>query len=122
MAVLGSVDCIYCRTLQKDIEVVHLDLEGCLGAIMWKNKGAKKYNQLLLIAICALYAGLAMDMRMCRFACIVLPPFSLYLINRDVTSCKGTSEKNPMVGKMWVIVAAMVLFFYAQRYAGSYNL
>ena len=122
MAILGAVDYIYCWTWQKNIEVVHLDLEGCLGAIMWKDKGAKKYSQLLLIAICALYAGLAMDMRVCRFACFVLPSLSLYLINRHVSSCRGTSEKNPMVGKMWVIVAAMVLFFYAQRYAGSCNL
>lgn len=121
MAVLGSVDCIYCRTLQKDIEVVHLDLEGCLGAIMWKDKGAKKYSQLLLIAICALYAGLAMDMRMCRFACIILPPLSLYLINRLVTSCRGASEKKLMVGKLWMMGAAMVLFFNCQHYAGMWR-
>ena len=121
MAVLGSVDCIYCWTWQKNIEVVCLDLEGCLGAIMWKDKGAKIYCQLMLIAVCALYAGLAMDMRMCRFACIVLPPLSLYLINRHVTSCRGTSEKNPMVGKLWMMWAAMVLFFYGQRYAGMWR-
>ncbi len=88
---------------------------------MWKDKGAKIYCQLMLIAVCALYAGLAMDMRMYRFACIVLPPLSLYLINRHVTSCRGTSEKNPMVGKLWMMGAAMVLFFYGQRYAGMWR-
>ena len=75
----------------------------------------------MLIAICALYAGLAMDMRMCRFACVVLPPLSLYLIARYMTSCKDTTEKNPVVGKLWMMVAAMVLFFYAQRYAGMWR-
>lgn len=62
-----------------------------------------------------------MDMRMYRFACIVLPPLSLYLINRHLTSCRGASEKNLMVGKLWMTVAAMVLFFYAQRYAGMWR-
>ena len=75
----------------------------------------------MLVATCALYAGLAMDMRMCRFACVVLPSLSLYLIVRYVTSCKYTSEKNPIVGKLWMMVAAMVLFFYAQRYAGMWR-
>ena len=75
----------------------------------------------MLIAICALYAGLAMDMRMCRFACIVLPTLSLYLIARYVNSFSGTSEKNPDVGKLWMTLAAMVLFFYAQRYAGMWR-
>lgn len=92
-----------------------------LGTILLKDKGVTKYCQLMLIAVCALYAGLAMDMRMCRFACIVLPTLSLYLIARHMTFCRGTSEKNPMVGKLWVMVAAMVLFFYAQRYAGMWR-
>ena len=51
----------------------------------------------------------------------VLPPLSLYLINRHVTSYRGASEKNLMVGKLWMTVAAMVLFFYAQRYAGMWR-
>ena len=58
-----------------------------------------------------------MDNRMCRFACLVLSPLSFCLIARHVTSCKGTSEKNWMVGKLWLMVSAMVLFFCAQRYA-----
>lgn len=75
----------------------------------------------MLIAVCALYAGLAMDMRMCRFACIVLQTLSLYLIARFVISCRDTSENNPFVGKLWVMVTAMVLSFYAQRYAGMWR-
>ena len=118
---LGPLTVYIAGLCRKTLKSSTLTWKDALGAIMWKDKGAKKYSQLLLIAICALYAGLAMDMRMCRFACIVLPPLSLYLINRDVTSCKGTSEKSPMVGKMWVMVAAMVLFFYGQRYAGMWR-
>ena len=79
-----------CRKILKSSTLTWKD---ALGAILWKDEGAKKYCQLMLIAVCALYAGLAMDMRVCRFACIVLPPLSLYLINRHVTSCRDTSEK-----------------------------
>lgn len=108
-----------CRKTLKSSALTWKDALG--GAIMWKDKGAKIYCQLMLIAVCALYAGLAMDMRMCRFVCIVLPPLSLYLINRHVTSCRGASEKNLMVGKLWMMGAAMVLFFYAQRFAGMWR-
>ena len=106
---------------RKTLTASTLNRKDALGGILWKDKGAKKYCQLMLIAICALYAGLAMDMRMCRFACIVLPALSLYLIARYVNSSSGTLEKNPVVGKLWVMVAAMVLFFYAQRYAGMWR-
>ena len=78
---------------RKTLTASTLTWKDALGAILWKDEGAKKYCQLMLIAVCALYAGLAMDMRMCRFACIVLPALSLYLINRHVTSCRDTSEK-----------------------------
>lgn len=118
---LGPLTVYIAGICRKTLTASTLTWKDALGAILWRDKGAKKYCQLMLIAICALYAGLAMDMRMCRFACIVLPPLSLYLINRHVTSCRGASEKNLMVGKLWMTVAAMVLFFYAQRYAGMWR-
>lgn len=106
---------------RKTLKSFTLTWKDAFGAILWKDKGAKKYCLLMLIAVCALYAGLAMDMRMCRFACIVLPPLSLYLMARHVTSYKCASEDNPVVGKLWLMVAAMVVFFYAQRYAGMWR-
>ena len=118
---LGPLTVYIVGLCRKTLTASTMTWKDALGAILWKDEGAMKYCVLMLIAVCALYAGLAMDMRMCRFSCIVLPPLSLYLINRDVTSCKGTSEKNPMVGKMWVMGAAMVLFFYGQRYAGMWR-
>ena len=119
---LGPLAVYIVRLCRKTLTASTLTWKDAMGAILWKDKGTKKYCQLMLIAVCALYAGLAMDMRMCRFACVVLPTLSLYLINRDVTSCKGTSEKNPIVVKLWMVVAAMVLFFYAQRYAGMWRI
>ena len=118
---LGPVVVYIVGLCRKTLKSSTLTWKDALGAILWKDRRAKKYCQLMLVAICALYAGLAMDMRMCRFACIVLPSLSLYLIARYVNSFCGTSEKNPVVGKLWMMVAAMVLFFYAQRYAGMWR-
>ena len=118
---LGPLTVYIVGLCRKTLTASTLTWKDALGAIMWKDKGAKRYSQLLLIAICALYAGLAMDMRMCRFACIILPPLSLYLINRHVTSCRGASEKKLMVGKLWMMGAAMVLFFNCQHYAGMWR-
>ena len=118
---LGPLAVYIVGLCRKTLTASILTWKDALGVILCKDKGTKKYCQLMLIAVCALYAGLAMDMRMCRFACIVLPPLSLYLIAIYVNSFSGTSENNPMVGKLWVMVAAMALFFYAQRYAGMWR-
>ena len=42
MAVLGAVDYIYCWTLKKNIEVVHLDLEGCFGGNHVEGQGSQE--------------------------------------------------------------------------------
>lgn len=118
---LGPLAVYIVGLCRKTLTASTLTWKDVLGAILWKDKRAKKYCQLMLIAVCALYVGLAMDMRMCRFACIVLPLLSLYLIAVHVTSCRGTSENNTMVSKLWVMVVAMVLFFYAQSDAGMWH-
>ena len=64
---LGPLTIYIAGLCRKTLKSSTLTWKDALGAIMWKDKGAKKYCQLMLIAICALYAGLAMDMRMCRF-------------------------------------------------------
>ena len=118
---LGPLTVYIAGRYKKTIRSSNMTWKDSLGAILWKDKGARLYGLLLLGAICALHSGLAMDNRMCRFACIVLSPLSFYLIARYVTSCKGTLEKDPMVGKLWLMVAAMVIFFCAQRYAGMWR-
>ena len=64
---LGPLTIYIAGLARKTLKSSTLTWKDALGAIMWEDKGAKKYCQLMLIAICALYAGLAMDMRMCRF-------------------------------------------------------
>lgn len=114
---LGPIAVYIVERCMKRLTASTLTWKDALGAMMWKDKGTRTYCQLMLIAICALYAGLAMDMRMSRFACVVLPPLSLYLIAHHVSAGKGSSEARPLAFHVGLMVAAMVLFFLAQQYA-----
>ena len=40
MAVLGAFGCVYCGALQKDIDCIHLDMEGCLGSNHVEGQGS----------------------------------------------------------------------------------
>ena len=55
--------------------------EAC-GKLLWTDKKAKTYGSLLLVAVGTMYAGLAMDARLCLFACVVAPTFTLCVLNR----------------------------------------
>ena len=105
----------FCR---KTLKSTSMSWKDALGAMLWKDRGARTYCQLMLVATGALYAGLDLNREMCRLACLVLSPLSFYLIATHVTSCRGTSKGNPLAGKLWLMVAAMALFFYAYRYMG----
>lgn len=80
-----------------------------LGAILWRDKNSRTYTSLMLAATCALYAGLAMDPRVCWFVCLVIPTLSLCLINRHY----GMDNK-----RSWLMPVGMAVFFYAQTTAG----
>lgn len=84
-----------------------LTWKDALGRLLWTEKRARTCCSLLVIAIGALYAGLNMEERLCLFACIVAPTLSFYLLNRYY----GGSNS-----KMWVLVASMLLFFFAQTH------
>ena len=107
--------CVYCRALQKDIDCIHLDMEGCLGSNHVEGQGSYEIfpadadcRLCVICRTCHGYEGVPfLPASSCRLLAYI-----------HVTSCRGTSEKNPMVGKLWVMVAAMVLFFYAQVMPG----
>ena len=80
-----------------------------LGKLLWTDKTARTYCSLLLITIGTLYAGLTMNGRLCLFACVVAPTMSFHLLKRYYGLEKG---------KMWVLVISMLIFFFAQTYAG----
>ena len=84
-----------------------------LGSILWKERNARVYSALMLVCIAALYSGLAMDARVCRMVCLCVPPFSFWLIGRHY----GMKRE-----RWWVLVVAMVLFFYSQPLAGLWRI
>ena len=98
---------------------VNIFRKGCLtdtltwkdafGKLLWTDKTARTFCSLLLITIGTLYAGLTMNGRLCLFACVVAPTLSFHLLKRYYGLKKG---------KVWVLVISMLIFFFAQTYAG----
>lgn len=79
------------------------------GCLLWKDKRAKSYCALLLVTIGTLYAGLAMDARLCLFACLTAPALSGFLLKRYY----GLSSI-----RLWFVALAMAVFFFAQTHVG----
>ena len=86
-----------------------LTWKDALGKLLWTDKTARTYCSLLLITIGTLYAGLAMNARLCLFASVVAPTLSFHLLKRYYGLKKG---------KVWVLVISMLIFFFAQTHAG----
>lgn len=86
-----------------------LTWKDALGKLLWTDKTARTYCSLLLITTGTLYAGLAMNARICLFACVVAPTLSFHLLKRYYGLEKG---------KVWVLVISMLIFFFAQTHAG----
>ena len=86
-----------------------LTWKDALGKLLWTDKTARTYCSLLLITTGTLYAGLAMNARICLFACVVAPTLSFHLLKRYYGLKKG---------KVWVLVISMLIFFFAQTHAG----
>lgn len=83
-------------------------MEGNLGRILWKDNRAKTYCLLMLIAVCTLYVGLAISARLCLLACIVAPTLSYIVLTRYY----GLKSE-----KVWLMVLALGVFFFAQTHA-----
>lgn len=86
-----------------------LTWKDAFGKLLWTNKTARTFCSLQLIAIGTLYTGLTMNARICLFACVVAPTLSFHLLKRYYGLKKG---------KVWVLVISMLIFFFAQTYAG----
>ena len=101
------------RLLRKRLVRTDLTWTDLLGGILWKERTSSTYSALMLMCITALYSGLAMDARVCLLVCICAPAFSFWLISRH---CGMKRER------WWVLVVAMVLFFYSQPLAGLWRI
>lgn len=83
-----------------------------MGALLWHDRSARLYSKLMLLAVLALLAGLAMDMRMACFACVVAPVLSLMVLSRHY----GVEVKH-----IWIAAASMVVFYLCQDTAGMWR-
>lgn len=97
------------NAMRKGGMVDNLTWKEALGLLLWTDRRAKTYCALLLVALFALYFGLALYDRACALACVVAPMVSLYLLQR---------LRSVAMGKLWVVVIAMVPFFLSQFDAG----
>ena len=86
-----------------------LTWKDALGKLLWTDKTARTFCSLLLITTGTLYAGLAMNARICLFASAVAPTLSFHLLKRYYGLEKG---------KVWVLVISMLIFFFAQTHVG----
>lgn len=84
-----------------------------LGAILWHDKKTKTYFNIIMIAASATLIGRAMSPRLCFFACMALPIFSLtFILQYYRINCKG----------IWLMLISMLLFFLAQQYGGIWRI
>lgn len=98
---------------QKKLKRSCLTWGDLFGAILWKDSKAKLYISLLLISIATLYTGLAMNARVCRFACLAAPAISYWLI------CRYYRVNNSKVG---LLIISMFIFYYAQAFSGGFRI
>jgi len=81
-----------------------------LGGILWRDRRACSYSAMMLIAIAALFCGLAMDARLCLLMCLAAPSLTYLLLCRHYgAACR----------KVWVIVIGMFVFYRAELTAGA---
>ena len=97
------------NAMRKGGMVDNLTWKEALGLLLWTDRRAKTYCALLLVALFALYFGLALYDHACALACVVAPMVSLYLLQR----LRGVAMR-----KLWVVAVAMITFFLSQFEAG----
>lgn len=98
------------NAMRKGGMVDNLTWKEAMGLLLWTDRRAKTYCALLLVALFALYFGLALYDRACALACVVAPMVSLYLLQR----LRGVAMR-----KLWVVAVAMITFFLSQFEAGG---
>lgn len=82
------------------------------GSILWHDRKAKYTCAVLGVALMALLVGVYMQHRLCQTACFMASPFVYGLV------CRYYGVK---MEKLWVVLLAMVCFWYAQVLGGIYR-
>ena len=95
--------------LSRKLSRTELSYKELLGGLLWQENRARTYFLMMLVAVLALFSGLAMDMRVCLFVCVAAPAVSFWLLS---------GHYQVKANRLWALIAAMIVFFYAQKYAG----
>lgn len=98
----------FCRKKLVD----NLGWKDVLGKFLLRDKTAGTYFKLMIIAVSATLVGRAMTPRMCLFACLTMPLFSLYLL---LEYYNIHSKRN------WLLLISMIFFFVAQQFGGTWR-
>lgn len=107
---------------RKSLTGTNLSWKDALGAVLWKDRGARLYCQMLLIAIGAWNIGLYMNLRLCLLGCLILSPLSYYLLAKYIGSATQSSDiVRPSARKLFLMVLGMAAFFYAQGFGGMWR-
>ena len=76
-----------------------------VGAILWHDKQTKIISAILMVMLVAFITGLSMSAAACQLMCLTAAPVTYWLICR---------YNRVVAEKMWVMVIAMIIFWYAQ--------
>ncbi|MBR6445339.1 MAG: hypothetical protein IKS94_02750 [Prevotella sp.] len=83
-----------------------------VGAILWRDRQSQTISAILMVMLFAFISGLTMSARACQLMCFAAVPVTYWLICR---------YHRVSAEKAWVLVMAMVTFWYAQIQAGVWR-
>lgn len=82
------------------------------GAILWRDKQTKIISAILMVMLIAFITGLSMSAAACQLMCFSAVPITYWLI------CRYNSIE---AEKLWALVIAMAIFWYAQITSGGWR-
>ena len=118
---LGPLTVYIAGLCRKTLKSSNMSWKEALGAMLWKDRWARLYCQMLVVAIGAWHIGLAMNLRMCVLGCLTLSPLSYCLLVRYIGSKDNNFESMTSVGKVALMIIGMAVFFFAQSYGGVWR-
>ena len=83
-----------------------------VGAILWHDKQTKIISAILMVMLIAFITGLSMSAAACQLMCLSAVPITYWLI------CRYNSIE---AEKLWALVIAMAIFWYAQTMSGGWR-
>ena len=98
--------------IRKETSQTELTWPELVGAILWRDKQTKIISAILMVMLIAFVTGLSMSATACQLMCFFAVPITYWLI------CRYNSIE---AEKLWALVIAMALFWYAQTMSGGWR-